>query len=555
MLLRGTFLLVLSPLILSAQLTTDQRLADFRNLADLYARRYAAIDWKKAAVNFNVLDLSPWLTRVSAAKSDLDFYDLMVEYVSNLQDAHDQYQLPSDFAATLGFTVDLYDGKALIDSRDLDALPVRYYPFQLGDELLTLDGKSPSEWIALLSKYVSGGNPRTVQRLAAELITNRYQAVYPFAAQMGDSATVEILRQSGAVESYTIQWQKDGTAITQLGASPGPNTTASPASLRTSRARSLQPEPFYRQFLDRARHFQLPGRINVVGFDELAPVFRLPSNFIQRLGNRTYDSYYTGVYKASDGTRLGFIRIPDFEYPSLQDLDKEITYMQTNTDALVVDVMRNPGGDVCLAEEILSRLTPNAFQGAVANVRVDWSDIIAVNEALADAAYYGADADTMAQLSMLQTAYLDAYQNHQGMTGALPICASTATRNPVANAYTKPVVVLTDEMSASSADIFAAMVQDNHIAPLFGYRTMGAGGSPDGEYAGVYSEGFTTISRSLVVRPQPIVTTDLPTAPYIENIGVRPDIPYDYMTADNLINHGFAFVQAFTDAAVARTQR
>jgi hypothetical protein len=55
----------------------------------------------------------------------------------------------------------------------------------------------------VLSKYVSGGNPRIVQRLTAERITNRYQTVYPWAAQLDDSATVQIARQSGAVETYT----------------------------------------------------------------------------------------------------------------------------------------------------------------------------------------------------------------------------------------------------------------------------------------------------------------------------------------------------------------
>ncbi len=76
-------------------------------------------------------------------------------------------------------------------------------------------------------------------------------------------------------------------------------------------------------------------------------------------------------------------------------------------------------------------------------------------------------------------------------------------------------------MSASSADIFASMVQDNRIAPLFGYRTMGAGGSPEGEYAGVYTEGTTTVTRSLAVLAQPVATAEYPTTAYIENVGVR----------------------------------
>lgn len=537
----------------SAQLTTDQRQDDFRNLVDLYARRYASIQWKQTAVKFDVLNLAPWTARVSAVTNDLDFYDLMIEYVSDLVDAHDQYFVPSDFEAHLGFTVDLYDGKALIDTIDTDTLPPDQFPFQVGDELVSVDGKSAADLVKLFSKYVSGGNPRTVQRLAAELIPDRFQEEYPRAHEVGDSATVVILRQSGQTETYTIPWQKAGTPLTGLGASSGPRITPQSLMLRLKsravRAQTAQVPP-YQQFLQNIHNYLLPRRINVVGFDSLTPVFALPKGFVQRLGKRSFDSYYSGSYTASDGTKIGYIRIPDFVNPTTADLDKEIKFFQANTDALVVDVMRNPGGDVCLAEDILKRLSPRDFQGASAEVRVDWSDIFQVNYALANADFFGLDDDTIAQLKLYQTEYQKAfYGQGGGRTPALPLCASTATRSAVANAYTKPVLVLVDEMSASSADIFAAMVQDNHIAPLFGYRSMGAGGSPEGDNVGIYSEGFTYVTRSLIVRPQPVVTPDYPTTSYIENVGVRPDTVMDYMTTDNLINKGAAFVDAFTAAA------
>jgi hypothetical protein len=43
-------------------------------------------------------------------------------------------------------------------------------------------------------------------------------------------------------------------------------------------------------------------------------------------------------------------------------------------------------------------------------------------------------------------------------------------------------------------------------------------------------------------------TPDFPPAPYIENIGVRPDIAVDYMTRANLVSAGASFVQAFIQA-------
>ena len=47
-----------------------------------------------------------------------------------------------------------------------------------------------------------------------------------------------------------------------------------------------------------------------------------------------------------------------------------------------------------------------------------------------------------------------------------------------------------------------------------------------------------------------VATSEYPTAPYIENVGVRPDIYYDYMTAENLATGGVPFVRAFTAAIV-----
>jgi hypothetical protein len=43
-------------------------------------------------------------------------------------------------------------------------------------------------------------------------------------------------------------------------------------------------------------------------------------------------------------------------------------------DGLIVDVMRNPGGDGCYAESLLQRLIPYRFRGTGQEVRVtrDW---------------------------------------------------------------------------------------------------------------------------------------------------------------------------------------
>ena len=161
---------------------------------------------------------------------------------------------------------------------------------------------------------------------------------------------------------------------------------------------------------------------------------------------------------------------------------------------------------------------------------------------------------------MIKDEILAANAAQRGRTKPIPLDDVTIDRGPATDskgnviAYTKPLIVLVDEMSASAGDAFAATIQDNARGPLVGWRTMGAGGNVEGWEAGTYSLGYTTVTESLMNRKNPVVTSDYPTAPYVENIGVRPDITVDYMTIDNLNRAGKPFVDAFVAAIVGQIE-
>ena len=114
--------------LLLGQLTMDQKVADFQYMASLYAKRYGPYEWKRDIVKFDLLNIGPWLTKVNATKDDLQFFDVMSEYVSSLNDAHDVYTLPANFVANLNFSVDIYDGALLVDSISRTRLPARRTP-------------------------------------------------------------------------------------------------------------------------------------------------------------------------------------------------------------------------------------------------------------------------------------------------------------------------------------------------------------------------------------------------------------------------------------------
>ena len=96
---------------------------------------------------------------------------------------------------------------------------------------------------------------------------------------------------------------------------------------------------------------------------------------------------------------------------------------------------------------------------------------------------------------------------------------------PHPRGYTKPIVMLIDEMSGSGGDAFPAMLQGYGRAKLLGTRTMGAGGhvvdAPSLNNSGIQ----ISLTKSLFYRPDGVA---------VENNGVAPDFPYT-ITRDDFI--------------------
>ena len=207
-----------------AQLTTDQKVSDFRQLIGLFDKRYAPYDWKKQLFQMDILDAQPWLDRVTKSESDLDYYEICVAYVTSLHDGNSRFNLPSDFRARLGISINLVQDVAIISSVERNLLPASQYPFDFGDLVISLDGKTPREWTDALAKYVSAGSDRAARQIAAGYITDRYQQSIPRAVEVGDSAAVVILRAAtGTIETYSIPWVKTGAP---LAAGPVPSPKA-----------------------------------------------------------------------------------------------------------------------------------------------------------------------------------------------------------------------------------------------------------------------------------------------------------------------------------------
>jgi len=578
-----------------AQLTREQKVADFKALAGLYDKNYAPYEWKKQVFGFDLLDIQPWLDQVIASPNDLAFYDICVRYVASLHDSHDEFILPSSYEAYLPFTADIYDGKVLVDGTFFDP---GAYSFTVGDELVSVDGTSVYTWINNLGVYSVNGSGNTVsrQRLAIATILDRYQEFYSFAAkvQPGDSATVVIRNQTtGKTASFSIPWETILIPLLQEGPVPnpeafsGPNKSGStrfhsmkesaklatnpwhayagvPAAFRTPTAASPA-RPGYSSRRLRQAGAQHADHVLAGGlypFDSFIPAFNPPAGFQLRLGFAPTDEFLSGTFPVGNQA-IGFIRIPSFvpssESNAVQQFQNEITFFQQNTAGLVVDIMNNGGGDLCYVNLLAQYLIPTTFQPIRLDVRATENWVEDYEIRLFDAETSGAPQEVVDTLSNDLEHVLQAFGQNRGLTpplnalspaacfltgGSLYPPATDASGNNLA--FTKPIVLLTNNFTLSAAETFGATLQDAKRATVYGTRSDGGGGGSVVQFdATPYSEGFSRVTISLEVRNNIISAPGVPSAPYIENIGVLPDVQADFQTRANLFTGGQPFVVGF----------
>ncbi len=485
--MRILFLFAALALPLAAQLTPDQRAFEIQALAATYARNYAPYEWKKQLYNFDLFDLRPWVARARAAKDDIEFFEIASEYVASLRDTHTSYRIPSTFVASTGLHADLYDGKVVIDSINRTLLPLARFPFQIGDEIISADGRTAEELVTYYQKFSYSGNERSGRRLAALRLVSRAQSTIPRAPEVGDSLVLVLKRQSlGTEETFTIPWSKSGEPVGKLGPVPSPRATEP----------LLDETPNYLLPLQQLANESVPAdeAQDVLNYGSSVQVWAWPaaSRYVARPSN----FFRVGVFE-TEGLRIAYIRIPNFspfsQALALADLESHLRFFNDNSDGLIIDVMRNTGGSACYNEEVQRRLIPYNFRGLGREIRANRSWLNSFSFSYESARANNAETWVIQTYETLLTEMKLAFSENRARTGPLPICSPSLDRIPAAVTYNKPLMVITDEFSTSAGDGFPAALQDARRGPIFGYRTNGAGGSVLNFFTGLYSEASTEV--------------------------------------------------------------
>ena len=548
-LLLGSLVMALSAETSLAALTADQRLSDFDQLVNTVLRDYGPLHLKRTTIGLDFdKDVAGFKAKIAAAKGDTEFYQLLAGFLATLNDAHVSSEVPSTYKSSLGFLTDRIEGKALIETIDRLRLPDSLFPFQKGDQLISLDGVPVGVIVAELNSQANTGNPEGSLRIATARLTSRKQGS-GFAVPKG-IATVTVLPK-GAAQPVTVTatWITSGDPILQLDdlqdLTDDDNKAVATAANGNDLISQLKKMDAFNSVMPRS-FLEDMQQIGVNDLGSPTSMFKLPDG-----ANAIDGMPVTAAIFEVAGKKIGILRIPEYTDDGLLEvLTRALSIMETQTDALVLDQTNNPGGSVSLVSDIVGLFADKSYIDMNFKIRpsMKWIDTISgINDKIA--AMLAADPNDMAanalraRFQYLGEEFRDSIAQKRFLTKPVSLNLTgtfgTIQPNTVVH-YSKPVLLLINELDFSGGDAFPAIMKDNGRVTLFGTKTNGAGGNV-AEYGPLTNSFFKfNLTESLMVRPN---------GQYVENAGIKPDVQYG-ITEDDFMNGYRGYVKAFTVEAL-----
>jgi hypothetical protein len=421
------------------------------------------------------------------------------------------------------------------------------------------NGKKTADVVKAIAAQQGGNTAQTETALAALFLTSRH------ASSIGDVASGPVtvtVKPQGSDKPLTRQllWDYTPEQINQPGSAKTVWTMRSDGT-------ADKPFPFPTNMLSPvASELPTPTAANPFGLGGR-------DSFLPALGKKTWSSaaddiFSAYVYQLPDGRSIGYVRIPSYEVDDANAAVAEFAALakrfQSTTDGLVIDQVNNPGGSVFYMYALASMLTDSPLSTPQHHVAITQDDVNSALQFLASAAKLKAagmmnNDGAVAALGAAQEGYPVDYEFLLHMIAYSQFivdqwnAGKTLTDktfldgvdmiNPSPTAqFTKPIVLLINELDFSGGDFFPATMQDNKRATLFGTRTAGAGGFVNSvKYPNnVGVAGFTmTGSISIRANNQPI-----------ENLGVTADVQYAPTAAD--LQNGFKDYAKNVNATLAK---
>ena len=226
-----------------------------------------------------------------------------------------------------------------------------------------------------------------------------------------------------------------------------------------------------------------------------------------------------------------------------------IADFQDFADVMVLDQMHNPGGSFCA--DFYNLFAKENDVQSVEAVRADrkWINDLYITWPLEE----GPTSNPW-DIKLLQSwgAIVEKhYDRGDFLTEPFALFAASNLAVLKEVTWTKPMIVLIDELAGSCGDMFPMLVKANKRAIMIGRKTMGLGGNVEEVGQLNHSRIKVRMTRGLFFPYH--ADGRYPPEEIVENNGVDPDIEYAHTVED--FRNGFkAYVNMFSEKAVEQTK-
>jgi hypothetical protein len=503
----------------------------------VYSAYYAPAAWKKQYAGYDlntsyaaaIADASTKSTSLTVKQARVIFKD----FVYAMKDYHTSISFTSTESASLPLTVRGAEGRLFIVSIDRTKLGEGAFPFNIGDELLTVDGKAANDVVNEIQNTFTA-NAAATDRSTAEIRLFRRAASRGFTDIPSGPVTLG-LRRNGEAATTFVQLIWDYV----------PERIAPRGDLFSAR-RSIARNSIFAPRMDADL-----GTETDQGADD---PYQLGSHtsFMPALGTKIWESskdseFDAYIYQNDDHKLIGYVRIPSYSpadtIKATAEFQQVIARMQKTTDSLVIDQVNNPGVSVFYLYSLVSMLSEKPMatpRHRMAIAQADVSDALSQLEQLKpiktedDIAKGGPSIQQMGEGYPVSLEFVNFMRSYAQFI----ISEWTAGRkltnpywiagvdhiNPNPVHYTKPILLLINELDYSGGDFFPTTMQDNKRVTILGTRTAGAGGYVnDVSVPNNVGVASFRVTQSIAERA---------TGNPIENLGVTPDINCPMTAAD-----------------------
>lgn len=567
----------------------SQMIEDLEIIKHHFEIGYAPSVWKKEYAGWNLnAAFEQSKARILSLPSitTKQFQQILVDFLRTMNDYHVDVMFHSTEEAYLPFSVRGVEGRYFIDWVDPVRLSASYYDIRQGDELIEFDGHPIAEIIADLAK-VSGksANPNTDRALTEMKLTNRFGMDGDIVPK-GPVDITTISVKNGKIKKHQLCWSytpehvKNSLDFIQtLDFISSFFNKFNPQTPKLEFTKIIMANPLHQALsekqLDRNGGFGCRKSF----LPDCGEIIWSNSN---SQDDDSLPFWHAYIYQHNQGYKIGYIRIPhyyfkeDFE-DEIEEFGNIIQMMQKKTNALVIDQLHNYGGYVHIQYALASILTNRPLQAPYHCIKISQEDAldayqnlekikrielaaeqeerqgnhsnfakngkeVQIEEKEVDGFYFEGERVNFQEVMLYKNYFehiLTEWNEGRTLTRPTPIAGVDKINPHPKYQYTKPILMLIDEMDFSGGDIIPAIFQDNKRAVLFGARTAGAGGYVS-KFKFPNNHGIAQCSYTASIAER----TDLTK---IENLGVSPDIPYQITVED--VQFGYrTYIEAVNQA-------